>query len=415
MTALPRATSGQRGFTMVELIVAMAAGLIVASAAFILSKNATQFFTQESRASGAQLAATLGMNRLAADLQRAAFMSTPNIQTDVRTCSDKANWPVGLTQLAGVQITQGGSVALNTSDLDQSVANGLNPDSIIIGGSFHTTEQFAVRTIVPANGGLAVYLQTDSGPFRRTEAAMAAGGEGWDEIFAQGHFLRIVDAEGNHEYGVITGVTQIGQDVIVNLSATPALQQKTPGNTCGWSGQAVGLLTNPISRVRYELKSLAGDADYANITAPVSGAVTGDDGRTELVRSELDEQGQPVTTELVAEFAVDLKFGITVASPGATPVITRMPITDPDDGNIYTMAGNVTNNTAVPQRIRAVQVRLATRARVADRATDIPPGPDGRRARFLVATTPPLPSPDYARVRTLYADIALPNQTGAAW
>ena len=141
-------------------------------------------------------------------------------------------------------------------------------------------------------------------------------------------------------------------------------------------------------------------------------AVTGDLGRTELVRTELAADGTQIasTMELVAEYAVDMRFGITVANLiQANNYNATVNTYAFGDANVYvqTAAGPTGN----PQRVRAVQVRLATRTRAPDRDTDLTPGPDGRRSRFLVD---PSLSPQYARVRTNYANVALPNQGGFA-
>jgi hypothetical protein len=61
-------------------------------------------------------------------------------------------------------------------------------------------------------------------------------------------------------------------------------------------------------------------------------------------------------------------------------------------------------------------VRLATRTRAPDRAVDLPfaSNPDARRARFVINDV--LGSNKYFRMRTIYNDIALPNQSAAnAW
>src|SRR5690242_6870684 len=105
-----------RGFTLVEVLVAMSAGVLVSMAAFALSRNATHFFQHEARISATQLALTLGMNRITGDIQRASLMSTPNIQWDKKVCR-AADWPAGLKALAGVHI------AATTSPSPQSLAN----------------------------------------------------------------------------------------------------------------------------------------------------------------------------------------------------------------------------------------------------------------------------------------------------
>jgi hypothetical protein len=102
-----------------------------------------------------------------------------------------------------------------------------------------------------------------------------------------------------------------------------------------------------------------------------------------------------------------MRFGVTVANLiqannyGAATVQTYAI----GDTGVY---GQTTAN---PQRVRAVQVRLSVRSRAPDRDSDITPPTDGRRSRFLVGSTL---SPPYARVRTNYANVALPNQGGFA-
>ena len=88
MTTPKRMRSGaERGFTLIELVVALSAGLMVSMSALLLSRNATKFFQNEARISATQLAATLGMNRLTQDLQRAAFLSTRSNANDRALCT----------------------------------------------------------------------------------------------------------------------------------------------------------------------------------------------------------------------------------------------------------------------------------------------------------------------------------------
>src|SRR5262249_7748782 len=99
---------------------------------------------------------------------------------------------------------------------------------------------------------------------------------------------------------------------------------------------------------------------------------------------------------------------------GANPALNpRLPIAAPENDNVYLVAGDVSVTPATPERIRGVQLRLTTRARAPDRDVDLPPGTDGRRVRFLVDTGGPVAQ--YARPRTLYADVALPNAVGVQW
>ncbi len=470
---IARSLRASRGFTLIELMIAMVAAMMVTMSAFLLSKGASRFFQNEARVSTAQLAVSMGMNRLVADIQRASFMASANIAPaadgrpkDRAVCTNGAlpNIANGLGRMAGVTITQRGSLT-DPTGLPVNVMNNFMPDRISIVGTFGTTEQFPVQAIVPgAGGGFSVYLQPNSAAYWRSQAnldAVAAAGAGADALsmaFRAGRALRIVDQSGGQEYGLIASYNLNGGQPYIALAATPALAQKTPATTCGFSGFCVGCLVNPVSRIQYDIRSMqtlvAGNV-YTELVKSAQDAarnsVTGDDFRTELVREEIAfDTGGPMvgTLEIVAEYAVDLKFGLEIigtvggAAPGGDPGLgmnggtglLRLPITNPETGNVYTVAADPTVATAMPERIRTVQVRLSTRTRAPDRETDAPffpgqvctptlatgdtkcYGADGRRSRYNVSTSATFGSKTrFARVRTQYADVALPNQMGIVW
>ncbi|XYI00801.1 PilW family protein [Sorangium sp. So ce1128] len=417
--------SGQRGFTLVELLVAMAAGLVVSLAAFLLSKNATRFFQNEARASASHLAATIGLNRLAADLQRAAYLSPRNIQADdSQRCGSAPVTPSGLRHLAGIAIQRQGSVFLHPSELGQSIVNGLWPDAIIIGGSLNTTEVFESR-VVNDNGTWYVRL-LDSTALRRTSQRAQGGGQSLDDIFLEGRILRISRRNQKHLYAVID---RLEPGNLVFLKSPPGVTTRDTVPDCGLSLTGENAWVSVISRVRYDIRSLVGKpTSYASLVTPITPALTGDNGRTELVRVELDDEDQeiPATLEVIAEYAVDLKFGISAVQADpvlqkSDPQIRRYPIAATDNANVYTIAAANDQPGARPQDVRSVQIRLSTRTRAPDRDVGFPMRPDGRRLRFLIpgivagvntptATVPAGAPPVFARMRTLYADVALPNQ-----
>src|SRR5579862_9908368 len=74
--------SRARAFTLIELTVALVAGLLVAMAVATLSHEATATFNEEVRISAAEATLRTAADRLRADLQRASYMSTPNIEMD---------------------------------------------------------------------------------------------------------------------------------------------------------------------------------------------------------------------------------------------------------------------------------------------------------------------------------------------
>lgn len=397
--ARSRRAAASRGFTLVELLMATTAGLMVSAAAFLLAKNASTVFQEETRVTAAQLSASLGLRRLEEDIGRAGFLGTPNIATDPFVANESATWPASISSLRAVRIEEKGSAGAQNPD------NGLYPDRITLSGSFDTSEIFPVRTIQSGGGGKVVYLETQNLQIARTCKAcgIAACQPTLERIFKPNRIVRILTPSGSEIFGLIAGVVVSGNEIAIELQPTPAVPQIST-NVRGYEGDCNFCQMSVLSVVRYELQSLAGHPSYGPLVAPLAAGATGDAGRTELTRVELDKDGLPIadTLELVAEFAVDLKFGISFMDP-ATSTVTHLPPPLPDDAAIY---------TTPPERIRSVHVRFSTRARAPDRDVDLPAGPDGRRHRFKL---PIAGKTVYARMRTLYSEVALQNLVRASW
>ena len=421
-----------RGFTLIEVLVALSAGVLVSMAAFMLSKDATRFFQHEARISSAQMALTLAMNRLTGDIQRAGFLSSANVLLDPTVCRQTStSWTPGLNALAGINI------AASTQSTPQSLAQvpSLTPDQIIIGGSMDSSEVYQVQCVLSGAGGaplLVMRAPTNEPATCRANASLGPSDTLAGNLtplvypstyptasLASGRFARIYHPDTNCQwFGGISTFTIDGTGTLnVQLAALPTIPAK-PANTCGIAlgDCGGGWLFSVVSRVKYDIRSLQGgsyaSSQYAPVVAAVSPQVTGDSGRTELVRTELAADGSELSTatELVAEYAVDLRFGITVSTKitgdNYNPTVTTYPI---GNSSVYSIAASI-QSSGTPELIRAVQVRLATRTRAPDRDASLPvQAADGRRLRFLID---PTMQPAYARMRTLYANVALPNQGG---
>lgn len=431
----PQTSRHPRGFTLIEVVVALSAGMLVSMAAFALSKSATSFFQHEARIANAQLALAIGVNRLTSDIQRASYLSTPNAARDPMVCRDA--WPggAGIHQLAGLRF-QAGSFDASS----QIGANGFQPDSVTIGGSLDTTEVFSIQCVLGSAAGASLQLQQ---PLYDNAMARVAASLGTNEmlaarltaIFAPGRLVNIFDpATGYHYYAIIGTPVTVDNDGScpactprVQLAATIALPAK-PASRCGLPQLPQcggGLQVSVVSRARYRIESLvtgitayAGNPYEGMVTLSSLEAVTKDSGRTELTRVELDAEGAPIpgTLELVAEYAVDMRFGITVSPQigvdNYEPSLTAYPITNPPDTHIYLdYGGDVSGGSARPQDIRSVLIRLSTRSRAPDREGRLLPNPgaDGRRLHFKIDDNL---RPGWARMRTAYFNVALPNQGG---
>ena len=197
-------------------------------------------------------------------------------------------------------------------------------------------------------------------------------------VFAPGRALRIVDRSGQQQFGTITATTG-GTEPFVTLAKTPVLRfRSSPGTLCGLRGNETGALANVVNFIQYDVRNLntasnlgAANTSYAPLYAE-SASGPFDSDRTELVRVELDTDGNPIpgTEELVSEYAVNLRFGVTVvnAITGSDPSMIALA---PEDVQIPNWAGDSTTTPPGqgPQLVRVVRARLSVRSREADRET----------------------------------------------
>jgi prepilin-type N-terminal cleavage/methylation domain-containing protein len=447
-----RRASGSRGFTLVELTVALLAGLIVAMAIVSLAKESTQTFHEEARSAAAEAALRTAVDRLGADLARAGYMSTGNVLADTNIAKPigAATPPippgmVGLRRLASIHLYEGGSGA-NGLALSSAQSPALAPDAIDIGGNMTSAEEFEVQIVMPTNGNCQRILISATSPaiYRVAPVGDTQPAQDLRNVFqpvpagmSTQFVVRVVDDTGRSQF-VLTcpEATAAGFDpstglpyVDVDAVNTPILTAQQTGTLGGISGYASGRAwVNPVHVVRWEITTAAleaqNQAQYANAMGNLpSGGV--DPNKYDLVRSYVDmATGQtiPATTELVAEYAVDLDFAFSVDNSllgaGLPNVVT---FAFEDDINNDTWAQDVSLQappfTTGPQRIRSVRARVATRSAIGDRTVNVPVNNYGNQQylyRYCINTTPSCNAADgtlrWARARTITTEVALPNQ-----
>ncbi len=434
-----RKNQNELGFTLVELLVSLVAGLIVAMAVIALSGTATQTFHEEARASTAEMTLRTSVERLRADLQRAGFMGTGNVQKDTSTPLDAAgtrpnNTIPGLYNLAGIRLVQGGSAAATPMSAATN-GNNFNPDQIYLSGNFTTSDQYVVRTINSGGCGQRLVLTPDSAAMWRLRAggdtnATAALAPMFQPVPGKEFLVRVTDDLGRYEFyktcstgGLATGFSAALGTWFVDLQATPSPMI----NVANYGFVTGRLSVSPIQTVRWEITG-ALNASYR--------ATNTDPDKYNLVRSWIDvgsATDQPFTyaagpptvnpTELIAEYAVDLKFAFTV-DPGiynqTTPTLNDLKTYGFDDTGNATVAAAVGPAAAatMPQRIRSVRVRVSTRSSIPDREADlrlpavVTPS-DTYTLRYCVldgGAACVTGKRQWARVRTVISEVALPNQ-----
>lgn len=426
-----------RGFTLVEVIVALTAGLLVSAAAYTLARNAMKSFQDESRIATGQVGVALGASRLTADLQRAGYMASPNLADDPRRCPtvNTASVP-----LVAVQIDNGGSAAQQAvEDAGYALDDNLGipePDMLVITGNMTSSEQFEYRGI----DGDQMHLAADRGPAIRAFEDVGRSPAAFCEIFVPAAYLtgdpdaplvtpsrfaRVVDPSGKESYLRVTGCNATEDDgelvkaTLTVVDPTTGSAPSSVGSPCG--ARPGGGLVNPVSIIRYRLGQLCnpyGDCathPYYAAAMKASGpdAVTGEASRLELLREEIAPasaaapfsiDAQLAAREIVTEFAVDLDFAFVVADDDA---LTR----DQPAVLTYFGFGEDAAEAIEPQRVRSIRFRLSTRARVPDRDEASPP--IGVTTRFRLPGV--LANNKFARLRTLHGDVSLPNLQQVTW
>jgi len=440
--------SQQRGFTLVELMVSMVAGLIVAMAVVGLSREVTNTFHEESRIATTEMGLRMAADRLRSDLQRAGFGATGNIVFEPKVAIEKsgqAQWKnysnASIVNMAGVYLLRSGSLSATEGSYSYATRNGLSPDTIEITGNFTSADEYGANMADPhggCNSGALVRLNNADPAVLRIVSAGDAGGNAattLSDIFAPGvstaHYMaRVTDKSGCYHFAPvcatsINGVDANGRPIAyVSLDGAKSVLDKdsAAGTRCGVSGNE-DFQISPIQRVRWEVKR------SVNVYLDPS-ANNHPDAKFDLFRSWLDVDGAVVgTPELVAEYVVDMKFALTVdqrdisaiVNDGTTDVanavaadIKTLDFLETADTNLFAdkpPSPGTGSSTATkgPHRIRAVQFRLASRAAVADRTTTVSTGNLGYLYRYCISQSDPCT--EYARVRTVSSEVTLLNQS----
>lgn len=435
-TTLRRRRYAARGFTLIELMVATLAGLTVSLGAFAFARAATRSFQQETRLSDATSNVTIGFRRLVGDIERAGYLSPSNIQREFsvgnRVCLQPNNqFSKAIQSLSSIRVEQGSVPTTGTipnSITSHAILGGtpivLDPDRLTLAGSYTSVEQFPIKAISASGSTPVIYLEKQSGAAMRlmNGSTLAAP---WNSVFQLGRILRIQDREGYQHFGHITAVDTSGTYPAISLSSTPGLYMRgqtapTVSNPlCKGFDIGVGALANVVNRIRYEIRDLRALPRYQALY-PSTPVIPEDAKRWELVRYELDLNDAVIsgTEELIAEFAIDLKIGMTVISgtpnsSSANPVqsLQYLDFGTSTISSQYGAAIGPTNQIPGPERVRSVKVRLSVRSREPDRDQGINPTLVGAAPGTLFRYQIP-GSSRYARVRTLQAEVSMSNQMG---
>jgi prepilin-type N-terminal cleavage/methylation domain-containing protein len=324
------------GFTMIELLIAMAiAGVIGSSIYFVYSGQSRVFYAQESIAR-MQSELRFAMDTVRADVKRAGYLAAATTFQDNFWCGPAPNPP-----LTGIFYAQGNTTGSPdpTVGFVHNAGENVNvaPDSLRLLGAFNANNSFYTSAVT----GNVVTISNDpvySPGFPATDADYL-------RMFPTGALLRILDTSNRYQIQRITGQSFGSRTITLENVNRSTIQG------CGPAGIGQGLLVNPVEYVRYRVIDSSGGGACGSSPVMV--------GRSTLVRESLAPDGTTVVNTLpIADYIVDFRawFMVDTSALGTQPAIAP-------DLNPYDFVGNATaaDVNANPRSVRSVGLFMAIR------------------------------------------------------
>lgn len=395
--------AGRRGFTLIELMVALGMTGVVAVGLYSLSAVSAQTFQQQQRVSEMQLRLRTALETLRADIQRAGYMASPGAQrrADPRVC------PEPNEQLQAVFASYPANPTHNTAE-----NLFINPVRLVLTGNYVTSDEYRIMGIV----GNTLLLQHKSPTyFDRLNDVNA-----FNRVFPRGRLVRVQGANGQMQFARVQSsshqptnapATAYPRVVLDRVLATLGSAAAVGGavNGCGIPGLGVGATVAPLSAIEYTIGSAAAELPLA-----YGGPAEFSLGKTDLLRWVVDPGAGagtynrvPNAVRIVAEYAVDFDVAAVfddAPAIAAEPLLVRTAYGMPTVsrlGSVLVAANN-------PQRVRSLIVRLSVRERTQDR--DFFWVRRGSAAEALTRFRVSLGAdPGAARVRSATMEVELPN------
>ena len=377
--------SSTTGFTLIELMVALVAGLIAITAVYFLSSTTTRQFQAQNRIAQTQSSLRMAMEQIRNDVARAGYGAAPVAQNE-RRCRNTVNFN-------GVETISGA----DTAALPNAAENGVQADRLRLIASYDTADRFLLDSI--GIGGNTLTFQTSWQGFRRSfgVAGVDYSADAFEAVFRVQRLLHIETPAGHHFFVRI--LSSDGASGTVTFTPSLATSLGTP---C-IAGVGRGSTVFALSRIEYAVV----DPQTVGYLSPLvpTNPQAGNLGLTPsvLVRREIRfTNATPInrTERLVMEYAANFVIqGVfnTQAVPNAPPIWTR--------NNSLATQNSLGGNAGA---LRTLDVTLSARTAEQDpRFPWVAPQVGAPLGRYRV--NPALPGA--ARVRTMRQEIHLPNFT----
>lgn len=373
----------QRGFSLLELMVALVAGAIAITSVYFVSSSSSRHFHEQQRIAQSQMSLRTAAAQIRRDFSRAGYLGSPNTARET-ACPDAAGLTVAsATAFGAIQVLDGNATGL----LAEAALNRVEADTVRLTGNFATGDAYKVSGTQAAT---TLNFATSWQGFRRSfgvpyNAAL------FTSAMQVGRFVHIVnDSNGGHWFAAILAVSAATNPPTITIDR---------GLPNCFRRCADGCTIAPLSRIEYRVLDMAGSLSSLD---PGTLAALGNTGQV-LVRQEVGfdagatavANSERVIAEYVADFDVDV-ISNTQLTPGLPLILA-----------LQNDAAATAVTTATPNLVRSAVIRLSLRTATEDqnfpyvaRAIGAP------LTRYEIAAGGVVGS---ARVRTTNLEVLLPN------
>lgn len=371
------------GFTLLEVMIALAVGGIALSSMYAVGSASTRHFRQQQRISATQTSLRAAMDILKRDFQRAGFMSTPNARMAGETCTLTQGID-GSNQLAAVAgYLKGVSKPESLDPSGLNVSSFYTVDQVWLTGNFATTGEYSGISIDADGRTITIPMSWQS--FRRdfTDWAGTTAGScnaaAFQAAFPVGRLVRVHGLNERNFYSRVRSTVCTG-----TTSATVVLEDDIPLH-CNLNGGWIA----PVNTMRYAVVDATGEERSRiglNRVSVLRRTEVQPGARTQPLRLTLGSE-DPVEDRALLDYVVHFNVNFMLRRDDGTSIVTMMPFAD-------------TAVRANPERVRGVIIDLA--ARTAEHEPEY--SADVAAAAFRVHDTA-----GAARVRRAHAELLLPN------
>jgi prepilin-type N-terminal cleavage/methylation domain-containing protein len=389
------------GFTLVELLIALAAGSFTISAAYALASLSATNYTAQTQVGETQVGVRTAMEQIRRDFGRAGFLGARNIteHPDCGSVPVASPAPGAGEEIRGLRVLVDGSMTPEVRTLLDEPNNPTRVDRVTLWGNYATSDAYRMFDKPPSLTELR--FQTTKDSFRRSFFDPGTGGN--PSVYNparlaaafEDRWVRI-ESNGRYWFRAVASVnTTAGSEGIVLVDPLP--------EACAVEE---GIVISPLSRITYRVTDLDADAVASAALSRLRSAGTPGSERAVLIRQEENIQTTAVddlnSVRLVLDYATEFVVNAVVNTQPAGMLPEFFERTDATAPDV---------EDSPPEQFRSLRVRIS--ARSADANPNLPQVPRADRNAPFVAFQVPIAGAVagsfWASVRTLSAEIFLPN------